>query len=513
MQINVLEYFEKTLLNYKDKIAIIDNNDKLTFSGLEKYAKRLSYLINLQINIINKPIGVFLPKGANSVIAFLGILYSGNFYVPLDIKTPQKRIGAIIDNLRPELVITTGTYLEILLLQGFDKDRILLIEGAYNKKITYNNKIILQNLKNIIDRDPVYTIYTSGSTGIPKGVTISHRGVIDFIDQIISCFSINNGAIIGNQAPFYFDLSTLDLYLCFATGSTLVIIPTNLFLFPIKLLEYIRDKKINTIFWVPSALINIANMGLLDKIDVKCLRKIIFGGEIMPTKHLNYWRRNIKNALYVNLYGPTEITVYCSYYIVDRDFHDNEPLPIGIPFRNSDLIILNKEDKLATQNEKGELCVRGSSLALGYWNNFKETNEVFIQNPLNKNYPDKIYRTGDIVYKNKGGLIIFLGRKDFQIKHQGYRIELGEIENAILSLPGIDNACVLYNKEDKNIILFYESREELSAIFIRKKIMSFLPRYMLPTKYYFLKKLPLNANGKVDRNALDSIIFKGKTVK
>jgi len=355
MQINVLEYFEKTASKYKDKIAIIDNNNKLTFSELKKCAKKLCHLINIKMNLINQPIGIFLPKGANSIIAFLGTLYSGNFYV-----------------LEPKLIITTKKYLETLSMQGFDRSRILLLDEIFNEKITYNNKFILQNLENIIDADPVYTIYTSGSTGIPKGVTISHRGVIDYIDWAINCFNINSDTIIGNQAPFYFDNSTLDIYLCFATGATLIIIPKYLFIFPVRLLEYIKGKDINFIFWVPSVLINIANMALLDKINVNCLEKILFAGEVMPIKHLNYWRKKLKHSLFANLYGPTEITVDCTYYIVDKDFHDDESLPIGIPCRNSDVFILNKNDKKAGQNEKGELCVRGSSLALGYWNNFKK---------------------------------------------------------------------------------------------------------------------------------------------
>ena len=502
MQISVLEYFEKTVLKHKEKIAIIDNESKLTFNELEKYAKELSSLINSKINVLNQPIGIFLPKGANSIIAFLGTLYSGNFYVPLDIESPQKRLETIINNLEPKIIITTKKYLEILLLQKFDKNKILLIDEIFNKKITYNNKLILQNLENIIDADPVYTIYTSGSTGTPKGVVISHRGVIDYIDWAVNCFNINSDTIIGNQAPFYFDNSTLDIYLCLATGATLVIIPKNLFIFPVKLLEYIKEKEINFIFWVPSVLTNISNIKLLDKVDVNCLKKILFAGEVMPMKHLNYWRKRLKNSFFANLYGPTEITVDCTYYIVDKDFHDDESLPIGMPCRNSDIFILNKDDKKTDVNEKGELCVRGSSLALGYWNNFKKTTEVFTQNPLNKNYPDKIYRTGDIVYKDKEGLIIFVGRRDLQIKHQGYRIELGEIENAVLSISQIDNACVIYDDEGKNIVLFYESKDTIAPIEIRKELIKYLPKHMLPTVFIKLDKLPKNPNGKIDRLAL-----------
>ena len=474
---------------------------------MEEWAKKLCVLINSKMNLINQPIGIFLPIGADSIIAFLGTLYSGNFYVPLNTESPQKRLETIINNLEPKIIITTKQYLKILLTQKFDKNKIILIEEIFNEEIIYDNQLILKKIENVIDVDPVYTIYTSGSTGIPKGVTIAHQGVIDYIDWAINCFNINSDVTIGNQAPFYFDNSTLDIYLCLATGATLIIIPKYLFIFPLRLLEYIKEKEINFIFWVPSVLINIANLGLLDKIDLSGLEKILFAGEVMPVKHLNYWRQRLGNSLFANLYGPTEITVDCTYYIVDRDLDNNESLPIGIPCRNSNVIILNEKDEMADQNEKGELCVRGSSLALGYWNNFNKTNEVFTQNPLNKNYPDKIYRTGDIVYKNKEGLIIFVGRKDSQIKHQGYRIELGEIENAVLSISEIDNACVIYDDKDKSIILYYESKKELDTILIRKELISLLPKYMLPTKYIYFEKLPLNANGKVDRKSLKNLII------
>ncbi len=502
MQINVLDYFEKTLLQYREKVAIIDNERELTFCELEEQAKKLSVLIGNRMNKINQPIGIFIPKGADSIVAFLGALYSGNFYVPLDVESPPKRLETIMTNLEPKIIITTKQYLEILLALKFNKNMIILIEEIFNEEITYDNQLILNKIENVIDFDPVYTIYTSGSTGIPKGVTIAHRGVIDYIDWAKSCFDISSNTIIGNQAPFYFDNSTLDIYLCLATGATLVIIPKNMFIFPARLLEYIKEKEINLVFWVPSVLVNIANLKLLDKIDISVLEKILFAGEVMPVKHLNYWRQRLNNSLFANLYGPTEITVDCTYYIVDRDWDNNESLPIGIPCRNSDVIILNENDELAGQDEKGELCVRGSSLALGYWNNFDKTNEVFTQNPLNRNYPDRIYRTGDLVYKNEEGLIIFVGRKDSQIKHQGQRIELGEIENAVLSIQEIDNACVIYDDQGKKIILCYESNKELDTVLIRKELMSLLAKYMLPTKYIYFKKLPLNANGKVDRKSL-----------
>ncbi len=281
-----------------------------------------------------------------------------------------------------------------------------------------------------------------------------------------------------------------------------MIIPERYFAFPKKLIEYVTSRGITFIFWVPSVMINVANMKALEGAEDCGLKKILFAGEIMPNKQLNYWRAKLPNALYANLYGPTEITVDCTYYIVDKGFKDYEPLPIGFPCRNSEVLILNESNEAAVENEPGELCVRGSSLALGYWNDFEKSAKVFIQNLLNSSYFDRMHRTGDIVYRNKGGEIIFIGRKDSQIKHMGYRIEIGEIETAVLGLDGIHNACVIYNQLKSEITLFYEGDAGLTGKQIRLRLMEYLPKYMIPTKIHYLENLPLNSNGKIDRRRL-----------
>ena len=321
-------------------------------------------------------------------------------------------------------------------------------------------------------------------------MVIAHRGVIDYIDWAVSTFSITSEAVIGNQAPFYFDNSTLDIYLMYATGATLDIIPEMDFSFPAKLVDYMNEHRITFVFWVPFVLINVA----------------IFAGEVMPNKHLNYWRRHLPGCRYANLYGPTEITVDCTYYEVDREFADDEPLPIGKACRNSDVLILVDQQREAAVNEEGELCVRGSSLALGYYNDWEKTKSAFIQNPLNRHYPETIYCTGDIVYKNERGEIIYVGRKDSQIKHNGYRIELGEIENAILATKLVDNCCATYDFAEKKIVLYYQAAEELNLSVFRKAVANKIPRYMLPTVYHREEVLRQNASGKIDRSYYKKLI-------
>ena len=348
-------------------------------------------------------------------------------------------------------------------------------------------------------------LFTSGSTGVPKGVSICHRSVIDYIDWVTETFNITQKDTFGNQAPFYFDNSILDIYSCMKTGATLNIIPKKLFFQPVPLLEYIKYNKINTIFWVPSALIVVSKLKAFRNVDLSdTLKRVLFCGEVMPNKQLNIWRKFLPNVTYANLYGPTEITDACTYYIVDREFSDDEPLPIGIPMSNTDILVLNDEDKLVTDDEVGELCVRGTSLAMGYYNNPEKTRSAFVQNPLNKAVPEIIYRTGDLVRYNEYREIIYISRKDFQIKHLGHRIELGEIETAISSLEEVTLNCCLYDEKNQRIVLFVDA--QVDRDYIKERIEKLVPEYMIPGKVIYLENMPINANGKIDRIKLKELM-------
>jgi amino acid adenylation domain-containing protein len=508
MQLNVVEYLERgALATCPEKTAIIDGDDRYTFADLERHAKRCASLLIARRDGTSQPIAVFLPKGAATIFADLGIIYSGNTYSNLDVKSPPQRIKNILSNLQPALVITSRALLEAVVALGVERDRVMLVDEVFNDTVACDAAAIAARLERVIDTDPLCIINTSGSTGTPKGVVMHHRSVIDFMDWVMDRLGLDGTEVIGSLSPFYFDIYTLELYLALAKGSTIVIIPDELAIFPAKLVAFLAEKQISFLFWVPTIMVNIANLGLLDGVDLK-LTKIFFAGEVFPTKHLNLWRRRLPDALFVNLYGPIEITVDCTYFIVDREFRDDEALPIGFPCRNTSILILDDNNQLAKDNEPGELCVRGSSLALGYWNDPEKTAKAFVQNPLNKHYPELIYRTGDLVCRNDRGEILFLGRKDFQIKHLGYRIELGEIEHLVTSAGLVDNACVLYHRERKEITLFFEAKQPVQPSTIRQGLASVLPKYMLPTVFHQLEALPRNPNGKIDRQGLSTLLEK-----
>lgn len=499
---NMLSYLEKSAQTFPDKTAIIDKNETVDFKTLLINAKAIACILQKNDICKNEPIGIFLPKSIDAIRAFLGCLYNADFYVPIDTKNPQSRIKAIIENIGIKFIITNKENAKTLSSIDSALKIILIDDIKLNHCDDYNNK----NLKKAIDTDVLYILNTSGSTGVPKGVTIPHKAMIDYIEWVVNEYKFDSSFIIGNQSPLHFDISASDIYITLATGATLVLIPETLFAFPAKLIDYLCEKNINFLYWVPSILVTISKLDLL-KNKKPPVKLLFYGGELMPTKHLMYWKSNLKDTIYSNFFGPTETTVICTHYILDRDFKDNEPLPIGYACKNTDVLVIDENNKLVTQpNETGELCVRGNSLALGYYNNPQKTAEVFVQNPLNSAYPEQIYKTGDIVYYNEKGELIYKGRKDFQIKHMGYRIELGEIETAILAIKDIDNACVLYDLENKNIVLVYESSAKKSQKEILISLSDKLPKYMLPNRFILLDEMPLNINGKIDRVKLKELI-------
>lgn len=501
MKANVTYWLDESAERLPDKAAFVEEGKTVTFRELQSQAKALATQM-IGRGLFKKPVVVYMEKGVDVLVSFMGAAYSCNFYSPIDVDMPASRVNKILEVLDPALVITTAALKETFERYEY-KGGFLLFEDACHADIC-EEKIEAARRRGI-DTDLLYVLFTSGSTGVPKGVTITHRSVIDYIDWVTETFAITEADSFGNQAPFYFDNSILDIYSTIRTGATTYIIPKNLFAQPVPLLEYLKEKKINTIFWVPSALIVVAKLKAFRNVDVSdTLKRVLFCGEVMPNKQLNVWRKYLPDVLYANLYGPTEITDACTYYIVDREFADDEPLPIGIPMANTDILVLNEKNEPVTGEEIGELCVRGTSLSMGYYHNPEKTEEAFVQNPLNPFVPEIIYRTGDLVKYNEYGEIIYLSRKDFQIKHMGHRIELGEIETAVSSLEEISLCCCLYDEKRQKIVLFLE--EELEKSYINERISSLVPEYMLPNKVISLEKMPINANGKIDRVKLKELL-------
>lgn len=498
MNIHLLDSFEKTAALKADVIAVKHNEQKISFKQLELKAKRLGSLLLEEIQgQTNAPIAVFLPKEINAVIADLGILYSANPFMNLDIKTPQERIRNILTLVKPAAIITSTKFQKVL---GNVNTPIVFIDTIEWDDLSLDEKRLSERRKCLIDTDPFCLINTSGSTGTPKGVVLNHRSFFDFITVSNERFAFEGSEIIGSLSPIVFDIFDFELCMMMVNGSQIVLLDSFLAAFPARLLESVVANKVNFIFWVPSIMVNIANMGLLDKISMPDLKLVWFAGEVFPTKQFLVWYDKLPNVTFANLYGPIEITLDCTYYVVDHRPNENDPLPIGIPYKNTDILLLNDDNKKCAVGEEGELCVRGTSLAMGYYNNPEKTATAFTQNPLNTAYPELIYRTGDMAYMREDGNIMFKGRKDSLIKHMGYRIELGEIEHVIENqLKMVKYCCAVYQYAKKEIVLYYENDTEITDREFRSAIGKVFPAYMVPSVYLRKKALPRNTNGKIDR--------------
>ncbi len=447
---------------------------------------------------------VLMEKSVECIEAFLGVAYTGAFYVPIDISMPWNRAELILNTLNAG----------ILLVRSGDK---IPEEAGKGRKLVYVDALtalplspgaverIEKRQESCIDADPMYAIFTSGSTGVPKGVLVSRRSVINFTEWWCETFEFSENEVFANQTPFYFDASVKDIYATLRCGATMHIVPKKLFSLPKQLVAFLNEKEITVIDWVPSALCMIVNFKTLEKEKPRFLKKIMFLGEVMPAKQFNMWRKALPDVKYANLYGPTEATGDCTYYKVEREIKDNESIPIGRACMNTEVLLLDEDDTLITEAGRiGEIVVRGCSLALGYYNDPEKTEAAFTENPLQKAYKERIYRTGDLGKYNELGELLFVSRKDSQIKHMGHRIELGEIETAIGAVEGIRRACCLYNEKNSRIVAFYEGETEKERLM--EILKEALPSYMLPGVYHRLSEMPVNLNGKTDRTALKELL-------
>lgn len=508
---NVLEYLEASAVSFPDKIAAKDDKENCTYRELEADARRAGGILT-NYTEIRKPVAVFMEKGVVTLKTFMGILYAGCFYTLVDPTFPVDRIQQILSILQTDVVVTLEEYKDKLLESGYS-GQIICAETLWNDQTEEpDQENRLEKIRQKInDTDPVYCNFTSGSTGVPKGVLICHRSIIDFIGYFTDIFHITSEDVIGNQAPFDFDVSVKDIYSALKTGATLVMIPRSFFMFPNAVVDMLDENKVTTMIWAVSALCLLNRLhGLKYKVPAH-VNKILFSGEMMPIKQLNIWRSYYPDAMFVNLYGPTEITCNCTYYILDRTFTEDDRLPAGIAFPNERVFLLGEEDQEISADMPGvtgEICVAGTALALGYYNNPQATQRAFTWNPLQTGYPEMIYRTGDLAFYGEDGLLYFAGRKDFQIKHMGHRIELEEIESVLSGVSIVEHACCFFDEKRSKIVAFYVGEDDKKQIV--EEMKQKVPEYMVPNIFRQVESLPITKNGKTDRKRLREIYENGK---
>lgn len=497
-QNNILDYLEHVADVLPNKIAVQDEKQSLTFALLKAQSERIGTALSSRFSCVRRPVVILCDRELMAYSAFLGVVQSGNFYVPLEAKMPILRLRGIVEQLEPIAILYLRKYQSTVAL--FEKEvATLCIEDLVEKSIV-DNAVLKKRKEMVLDIDPVYMIFTSGSTGKPKGIVVSHRNLIDFTEWISESCALSATDVLADQAPFYFDTSVKNLYPGLKCGATVHILPKKFFSFPLLLTNYLNEHKVTVIFWSTSAFHMVANSGVFEKEQPRYLRLVAVGGETLYAKQLRIWKQAVPNAVYYNHYGPTETTVDCIAYRIDKDFADDDSIPIGKACNNMEVFILDAQGQPVPCGQTGEIYIRGIGISCGYYGDWAHTKKSFVQNPNNPYYPDLVYRTGDLGYSDSEGNIYFVSRRDHQIKHLGYRIELGDIEMAIHGISDVKDVVCLFDEAADRIVCIYEgSIDEKHLI---KELQFRLSKYMLPNRTYKVEKLPHNANGKLDRGRL-----------
>ena len=490
---SVLTWLEESAKTNSSKIVFADENNQISYQDFVQRAKSLALKLTKSVEP-RKPIAVLGNKSVDTLVGFFATIYAGCFYVPLNPAHPDERKQRILNKLEnPYVLVTEGESAPEFVSQ----DKVIYSDCKLEKDFSLLDKIFEEQ----IDTDPLYVIFTSGSTGEPKGIAVSHRSVIDFIEEFTSTFDMNENEVFASQAPFDFDVSVKDIYSTIKCGATMQIVPKAKFSFPTLLIDYLCERKVTTLIWAASALCILSGFrGFSYKVPTS-IKKVLFSGEAMPVKQLNYWKKYLPDVMYVNLYGPTEITCNCTYYKVPNGNFEGDSLPIGKAFGNERILLLKDDGTICKNaNDQGEICVVGTALSLGYYNNPEETAKAFVLNPLQKAYEEKMYKTGDLGFWGEDGLLHFCGRKDYQIKFKGHRIELGEIETATCELNGVSRAVCIFDEKRQRIYMFCQTTIDAGEIatFLRTK----LPAFMIPSPIVCQEKLPLTENGKIYRKLL-----------
>ena len=514
MAFELSQLLEKSTQRAPEKIAVRARGRSATYAEVDAGANRLAHLLRDQGVQKGDRVGLHFPKSVESVVAMLGVLRAGAAYVPLDPLAPGRRIAYIAGNCGLKGLLTDSERGSALDRSGAPRPGFrLLVDDPTPGRDGAPGWAALEAFPSTrppgdppLESDLAYILYTSGSTGEPKGVMITHRNALTFVDWCADTFAIGPEDRLSNHAPLHFDLSVFDVYNALGAGATVSLIDEETAVFPANLAAFIEKEEISVWYSVPSALIGLMVHGGLEKRDLHRLRLVLFAGEVFPMKHLRRLAAQLPRPELYNLFGPTETNV-CTYHRVDRSrVEQQETLPIGRPCANTDVFVVGDSGELAAPGEVGELFVRGPSVTKGYWGDPEKTRRSVVPNRFQPHFDEPVYRTGDLVVLEDGEYR-FLGRRDHMIKSRGYRIELGEIETALYSHPEIQEAAAVAIPDEEignRIKAFVVPRVagSLSVAQIRQHCAQRIPKYMIPEIIELSAGLPKTSTGKVDRSRL-----------
>lgn len=514
---NLAQIVENSAKEFPEKEAFRFLNESITFKDLNNKSSQLATCLLSRGVKKGDRVGILMHRCLETCIAIYGILKSGAAYVPIDPFLPSERIKFLINDCGIKHLVTTDKQSKKIKKILSDEENLKAIIGlseSQNIETMSWEAVFQESLQaykpvNILADDLSYILYTSGSTGTPKGIMHTHASGLAFAKLVVDLYSFKHTDVVANSAPLHFDVSILGYCSSPLAGATTVIISDAHLKFPVSLADLVEKEKVTIWYSVPLLLIELLHKGGIQNKDYASMRWVLFAGEVFATKQLKALMQLWPHAEYSNIYGPTELN-QCTYYNLKLPPTSIEPIPIGTTWGNTEYKILDENDNEVSAGEEGLLVVRSATMMKGYWNNPALTEASLYKHKIAPGFEHVYYRTGDLVKLNSKNELLFLGRKDNQIKLRGFRIEIGEIENALLQFEGVTEAAVTvidFDKEKELIatVLINENLEILESD-LKNHCKNSLPIYAIPKDILILKSFPRTSSGKINRKEIEKII-------